>query len=242
MKRKKSLIAIISLSAFLVIGGAVAYYNSTTNVDNKLKTGQFKSEVVEKFTPKDNWEPGDKVTKEVGVENTGTGNIVSRAMWSETWKTADGEDITITSADPRASVVEKEYGNKWIYSNSDGYFYYDGIISSGGRAEDKFLKSIMLSGDVDFAETKKTVVYYSTMTTGEPSKVTNNPETGWAVAPNTGIPNNATYNKTVVTGNGKYASANYTLTITVQVYQANKQAVAGTAFETVVPETYALLD
>lgn len=65
MKRKKSLIAIISLSAFLVIGGAVAYYNSTTNVDNKLKTGQFKSEVVEKFTPKDNWEPGDKVTKEV---------------------------------------------------------------------------------------------------------------------------------------------------------------------------------
>ena len=87
MKRKKSLIAIISLSAFLVIGGAVAYYNSTTNVDNKLKTGQFKSEVVEKFTPKDNWEPGDKVTKEVGVENTGTGNIVSRAMWSETWKT-----------------------------------------------------------------------------------------------------------------------------------------------------------
>ena len=144
--------------------------------------------------------------------------------------------------DPRASVVEKEYGNKWIYSNSDGYFYYDGIISSGGRAEDKFLKSIMLSGDVDFAETKKTVVYYSTMTTGEPSKITNNPETGWAVAPNTGIPNNATYNKTVVTGNGKYASANYTLTITVQVYQANKQAVAGTAFETVVPETYALLD
>ena len=207
MKRKKSLIAIISLSAFLVIGGAVAYYNSTTNVDNKLKTGQFKSEVVEKFTPKDNWEPGDKVTKEVGVENTGTGNIVSRAMWSETWKTADGEDITVTSADPRASVVEKEYGNKWIYSNSDGYFYYDGIISSG-----------------------------------EPSKITNNPETGWAVAPNTGIPNNATYNKTVVTGNGKYASANYTLTITVQVYQANKQAVAGTAFETVVPETYALLD
>ena len=65
----------------------------------------------------------------------------------------------------------------------------------------------MLSGDVDFAETKKTVVYYSTMTTGEPSKITNNPETGWAVAPNTGIPNNATYNKTVVTGNGKYASA-----------------------------------
>lgn len=107
MKRKKSLIAIISLSAFLVIGGAVAYYNSTTNVDNKLKTGQFKSEVVEKFTPKDNWEPGDKVTKEVGVENTGTGNIVSRAMWSETWKTAVGEDITVTSADPRASVVEK---------------------------------------------------------------------------------------------------------------------------------------
>ena len=76
------------------------------------------------------------------------------------------------------------------------------------------------------------------MTTGEPSKITNNPETGWAVASNTGIPNNATYNKTVVTGNGKYASANYTLTITVQVYQANKQAVAGTAFETVVPETY----
>ena len=50
MKRKKSLIAIISLSAFLVIGGAVAYYNSTTNVDNKLKTGQFKSEVGKIYT------------------------------------------------------------------------------------------------------------------------------------------------------------------------------------------------
>ena len=34
----------------------------------------------------------------------------------------------------------------------------------------------MLSGDVDFAETKKTVVYYSTMTTGaNQAKITNNP-------------------------------------------------------------------
>lgn len=242
MKRKKSIIAIISLSAFLVIGGAIAYYNATTNVDNKLKTGQFKSEVVEKFTPKDNWEPGDKVTKEVGVENTGTGDIVSRARWSETWKTADGEDITVTSAEPNASVVEKEYGSMWIYSNSDGYFYYDGIIPAGGKAQDKFLKSITLSGDVDFAETQEIVVYYSTMTADEPSKITNDPETGWAVAPDTGIPNNATYNKTVVTGKGKYASANYTLTITVEVYQANKEAVAQTAFAATVPETYARLD
>lgn len=63
MKRKKSLIAIISLSAFLVIGGAVAYYNSTTNVDNKLKTGQFKSEVVENLHQKIIGNPEIKLLK-----------------------------------------------------------------------------------------------------------------------------------------------------------------------------------
>ncbi|WP_455682402.1 BsaA family SipW-dependent biofilm matrix protein [Thomasclavelia sp.] len=240
MKSKKGLTAIISLVAVLVIGGAIAYYNESTNIKNKLKTGKFQSEVVEKFTPKYDWEPGDKVTKEVGIENTGTGDIVVRAKWSETWATKDG-DITITSSDPSGSVVEKEYGNNWIYNDKDGFYYYDQIIRAGTKASDKFLKSIMLSSDVDFAETKTTVVYYSMMTT-EPIEVTNDPATGWAIALDTSIPDNSTFNKTVVTGTGKYASANYTLTITVQIYQANKEALTDTNFETTVPDTYAKLN
>ena len=240
MKNKKSLVATISLAAILVVGGTIAFYNQSIDVKNKLKTGKFKSEVVEKFTPKYDWEPGEKVTKEVGIENTGTGNIVARAKWSETWLTKDGE-ITVTSSDSSSSVVEKEYGNNWVYNDKDGFYYCDQIIEAGTKANDKFLKSITLSSDVDFTETKTTVIYYSTMTM-EPTKVTNNPTTGWAVAPESGIPDNSTYNKTVVTGTGKYASANYTLTIIVQIYQANKEALVNTNFETTVPDTYAMIN
>lgn len=240
MKNKKSFVAIISLAATLVVSGVIAYYNQSVEIKNKLKTGKFQSEVIEKFTPKYDWKPGDKVTKEVGVENTGTGDIVARAKWSETWITKTG-DITVTSIDSSNSVVEKEYGNNWIYNDKDGYYYYDQIIKAGNKANDKFLKSITLSRDVDFAETKTTVIYYSTMAV-EPTEITNNPATGWTVAPETGIPDNSTYNKTVVTGTGKYASANYTLTITVEIYQANKEALVGTDFETTVPDTYAKME
>lgn len=240
MKNKKSLIAIISLSTILIVGGAIAYYNETLDVTNKLETSKFQSEVIEKFTPKYDWKPGDKVTKEVGIENTGTGDIVARAKWSETWVTRDG-DITITSSDSSNSVVEKEYGDNWIYNDEDGFYYYDQIIKAGTKAGDKFLKSITLSSDVDFAENKTTVIYYSTMIT-EPTEITDNPATGWVVAPKTGIPDNSTYNKTVVTGTGKYASANYTLTITIQIYQANKGALTDTNFETTVPDTYARIE
>lgn len=240
MKNKKSLVAIISLTAVLVVSGAIAYYNQSVEIKNKLETGKFQTEVIEKFTPKYDWKPGDKVTKEVGVENTGTGDIVARAKWSETWITKVG-DITVTSIDSSNSVVEKEYGNNWIFNDKDGYYYYDQIIRAGTKANDKFLKSITLSSDVDFTETKTTVIYYSTMSV-EPTEITNNPATGWKVAPETGIPDNSTYNKAVVTGTGKYASANYTLTITVEIYQANKGALIGTNFETTVPDTYAKIE
>lgn len=76
----------------------------------------------------------------------------------------------------------------------------------------------------------------------EPTEITDNPATGWVVAPKNGIPDNSTYNKTVVTGTGKYASANYTLTITIQIYQANKGALTDTNFETTVPDTYARIE
>lgn len=236
MKNKKSLIAITSLMLIVLVGGSIAYYNQSIAIDNKLKTTSYKTEIVEKFTPDYDWQPGQRVTKEVGVENTGTGSIVARAKWEETWSNG----AKVTSSDPSSSVVAKEYGQKWIY-HEDGYYYYDGVILAGGKSEDKFINSITLSESVDIANTSETVIYYSTMN-DTPTTITNDPKTGWVIAPNGIIPDDATYNKTIVTGTGDYAGANYTLTITVEVYQANKNAVAKTNFETAVPNTFAKME
>lgn len=152
MSKRKIIAFLCSVAAIAMVVGSWAYYTSTNAIENKLQTSQFGNELVEKFTPITDWQPGSAVTKEVGVENTGDYDLFVRVKMSETWTAAGGATVTVASnatgtpnpflpADANTSrqlsatdgliagdgsVVYKKLSASanWYYNQGDGYWYY----------------------------------------------------------------------------------------------------------------------
>lgn len=236
MKNKKSVIASVVLSGALLVVGTLAYFNQTHTVDNKLSTKGFGSDIVEQFTPKE-FNPGSTVTKKVRVDNTGDYNLVARAKWEESWTrgTSNFDSFAYPDVD-NASAVIKGYptNSKWV-NGSDGWAYYNAVIPVGGSSEN-FLESITLKNSMEVVGEAINTYYYTTAA-AEPAKtaVGSDPTKQWVKITKTEFDaldneNNsvkATFKRAEVKSNGLYDGAEYTLTITAQVAQANKEAVQG---------------
>ena len=208
MKNKKSVVASIVLSGALVVVGTLAYFTQTHTVDNKLKTKGFGSDIVEKFT---------------------------RAKWEESW-TRNGEEFKAVAYPDtnNESVVDKNgMSDKWVDGN-DGWAYYNEMIGVNGHTEN-FLTSITLKNSADVVGTDIKNFYYTTAAT-EPDKTSigTDSKTQWVKISEEEFKalddenNNikATFKRAEVKSNGLYDNAEYTLTITAQVSQANKEAAA----------------
>lgn len=227
-KNKKKLAGIVGLLAVTLIGGTMAYYSSSLSVDNILKTKAYGNELVEKFTPEDDWQPGAEVNKDVAVKNTGDYPLLARVTWSETWKKANGDNETVTlkeeKADSEKSQVIKKIveENNWVFDAEDGYYYYNGTIAEDGSVQ--FLDSITLKDNVDMTGNATKKYYYYEGDT-EPTD-----DSEWTeVNEESEIPDTAKYKKVVsVPATDSYGNAEYTLTITTEVLQATKEAVDGT--------------
>ena len=234
MKNKKSVVASIVLSGALVVVGTLAYFTQTHTVDNKLKTKGFGSDIVEKFTPKE-FNPGATVTKEVRVDNTGDYALVARAKWEESW-TRNGEEFKAVAYPDtnNESVVDKNGMSDKLVDGNDGWAYYNEMIGVNGHTEN-FLTSITLKNSADVVGTDIKNFYYTTAAT-EPDKTSigADSKTQWVKISEEEFKalddenNNikATFKRAEVKSNGLYDNAEYTLTITAQVSQANKEAAA----------------
>ena len=233
MKNKKSVVASIVLTGALVVVGTLAYFSQTHTVDNKLNTKGFGSDIVEKFTPKE-FNPGATITKEVRVDNTGDYPLVARAKWEESWTRNNVEIANAAYPDTAGESVVTKTGMhaNWV-DGDDGWAYYSKVIGVNGFTEN-FLSSITLQdGDDVVGETIKN--WYYTKAATEPAKtdIGTNPETQWVkiseaefnALDNETNSTKATFKRAEVKSNGFYDHAQYTLTITAQVSQANKEAV-----------------
>lgn len=88
-----------------LIVGSWAYYTSTSQLDNQLKTQKYGDTLTEKFTPDKDWQPGEEVTKEAKVKNTGDYDLVVRVkLKEEWWRDADGN----SQMDPGESLIKFE--------------------------------------------------------------------------------------------------------------------------------------
>lgn len=234
MKNKRSVLASVVLSGALLVVGTLAYFNQTHTVDNKLTTKGFGSDIVEQFTPKE-FNPGATVTKKVRVDNTGDYNLVARVKWEESWTRGSSTFDVVNYPDTaNASAVTKGYptNSKWI-NGSDGWAYYNAVIPVAGSSEN-FLESITLKNSTDVVGEPINTYYYTTAA-AEPAKtaVGSDPTKHWVVITKAQFDalddeNNsvkATFKRAEVKSNGLYENAEYTLTITAQVAQANKEAV-----------------
>ena len=124
LNRKKGILLLTAAVLILVcgVGGTLAYLiTQTAPVTNTFTPAQVTSQVIEKM---------DGTTKsDVKIENTGNVSAYIRAAIVITWKDKDGYTTM-----PTVPVQGQDYtlninANDW--SQSDGYYYYNGIVAAG---------------------------------------------------------------------------------------------------------------
>lgn len=247
MKNKK-LTAVTGLTAVAIIGGSLAYFNQTMEVENPFATNKYASELIETFTPTegDNWEPGSEVNKDIEVKNTGDYAIITRIKFDETWTRknenapyieGNGLKDEASQLNPNDGLTHGDYSvvkknldttneNKWFYNEDDKYYYFLETVEKGASTG-KFLDSVTLIENADMG-VYETVKYYTTAENVENvTGIGTDPSIEWVVYRDE-MPIDAKHTKTVtqlVNSKEGYADSNYKLTVTAQTVQATEEAV-----------------
>ena len=253
-KRKRLIPAVAAMVAVAIIAGSLAYWNQTHTIENPFETGgKFGSTVIEDFTPRDEWQPGAKVTKAVRVENTGEQDIIVRVKMDEKWirkeetipykefKAEPNGDVYkigqansvdgLTAADNSVVIKHLKANSNWV-DGGDGWYYYNTNLKKK-TSTDNWLESVELLNDLDVGAYE--VLHFVT------ADEEVNENTTW-VAYNPAIeemPKVVNGNEPVLHSKAEvvykkdvddndligYLNSNYTLTITTQTVQATQEAV-----------------
>lgn len=253
MRRKTKVWLATGLLALTVLGCTWAYFTSTSHIDNRLSTKAYGNTITEKFTPRDDWQPGQKVEKVFAVKNTGDSTLVVRVKMEESWTRGSKNLKTLSSVTDKAkiftpnqlstvdglvdsddTVVTKELDTtNWVFH--EGYWYYKSLLTAGNETP-ALLNSITLDKDADMGKYIVTSYYHegTAAPTFEPGGTGDNhtPTGGWkeftGAVPEPKAGNNMIFIRTVSkldsTAIG-YAGADYTLTITAETCQATLDAV-----------------
>ena len=239
-KRSRKLPVAIGLVMVIAIGGVFAYFNQTITVDNPFSTKEYGGEIVEKFTPEEDWEPGEQITKEVTAKNTGDYDLFVRVKFSEKWE-RDGELIDgtdLTSADGGRffpeSAANAVVGGSSVYKNmagltdgswlkkNDGYFYY-GVKLSPGASTSKLLDYVTFCDDAYMGSYTEKMLYAQVTSGTEPG------DGDWTETRPVTAEGMDIYQKKVFEVDPDdmgLAAANYTLTITTEIIQADGDAAS----------------
>lgn len=182
MRRKTKVWLATGLLALAVVGCTWAYFTSTSHIDNRLSTKAYGNTITEKFTPRDDWQPGQEVEKVFAVKNTGDSTLVVRVKMDESWAkggTPPFKTLSSTATDSAeqkkifnvhqgdktdglvaadATVVDKELDTtKWVFH--DGYWYYKSLLTAGNETP-ALLNSITLDKDADMGKYTVTSYYH----------------------------------------------------------------------------------
>jgi alternate signal-mediated exported protein len=244
MKSKKKMKAVVGLLALTLVVGSLAYFSKVMSIDNPFSTKKYGGETVEKFTPKNDWEPGGQVTKEVQAKNTGDYDLYVRVKFDEKWE-RDGQVIEgtkLASSDKSkffpASADTSVTGGSSVYKHlagvldgswkegSDGYYYYDTTLKSGEMTT-KLLDYVTLCKDANMGTYEVSKMMYALVDESVTADQLKDSDYNRTEAPETIPDGMVLYQKKVVSldsENAGLAGANYTLTITTELLQANKDA------------------
>lgn len=252
MKKSKKVKAVVGLLALAMVVGTLAYFSKTMSIDNPFSTKKYGGETVEKFTPKNNWEPGGQVTKEVQAKNTGDYDLWVRVKFDEKWE-RDGnliEGTNLSSIDAAkffpASADNAVAGGSSVYKNlagvidgswidgKDGYFYYKETLKKD-QTTSKLLDYVTLCKDANMGTYEVSEMKYALVDENTTADQLEDSDYTLTSAPPTIPKGKVLYQKKVVSldsNNAGLAGANYTLTITTQLVQANADAATENGWAT----------
>ena len=157
MKSKKSLIAIMLVVVFGVVGTTIAYYSSQDTFTNEFDAGKYKIKTEEVFESPDNWIPGDTTPKEISVTNQGNVDAAVKVCFREKWEDENGNPLPLFNNIGRQIVFLtykhgfKNYWYKDCASNTNCYYYYKKLAP--GETTEGLLESVTFNEFAEFETT-----------------------------------------------------------------------------------------
>lgn len=169
-KRRIKYLVVLGLGIVSVLGGTVAYFTTSTDIQTYFKAAIYQNEITEVFESPDNWTPGTTTSKTVELKNTGSIDMAVRVSYEEQWTSANGNNISLKDANGNvAAIINLNDG--WT-KDSDGHFYYgskDNLTRvKPDEKTNSFIKSVTFNENIKstLKETKsadgKTITYTST--------------------------------------------------------------------------------
>lgn len=148
-RRRRVLGASCILAALIVAGSSFAWFTSKDEVTNRLTaTADYGVTIAEDFTPPNNWVPGQKVDKNVGVVNTGNVDAFVRA-WLE------GE-MRVVNETSEAKATWDATNKKFVNSTDDIIVNANQLQTALVPVTDESLKALNLN----YITTISSVDYY----------------------------------------------------------------------------------
>lgn len=253
MKKSKRVKAVAGLLALTLVVGSLAYFAKEMSIDNPFSTKKYGGETVEKFTPESDWEAGEQVTKEVLAKNTGDYDLYVRVKFSEKWErdneVIDGTSLTSAAKDKffPASVDTSVVGGSSVYKHlvgiegedakwqdgNDGYYYYKTILAPNEMTS-KLMDYVTLCKDANMGSYSVSTKYALVEDTKTADQLADT-DYSLTAAPGEVPEGKVLYQKKVISldpANKGLADANYTLTITTELLQANADAATASGWAT----------
>lgn len=251
MKKSKKVKAVVGLLALTLVVGSLAYFTNTMSIDNPFSTKEYGGETVEKFTPENDWEPGGQVTKEVQAKNTGDYDLWVRVKFDEKWErkgtTIEGTELSSkdkdkffpASVDASATNGSSVYkhlvgvGTDWI-DGGDGYYYYNSALAPKAMTS-KLMDYVTLCKDANMGSYEVSEMKYAMVPSSKTADQLTDDDYNLDAPPTKIDDGYVLYQKKVVSldpKNAGLAGANYTLTITTELLQANADAATANGWST----------
>lgn len=147
---KKKLIIVSAISLFTILGGTLAYFSTTSDLENVFRSGKYQNEIVENFESPTSWTPGTTTTKEVTVKNKGNVDMAVRASYTEKWISADGNELPLKDNDNNSAAIIN-FNDGWEKA-SDGYYYYGSKSNltrlRSGETSSSFINSVTFNENI----------------------------------------------------------------------------------------------
>lgn len=144
MMKKKVLIGLaVFAAAALLAAGAWAWFTATADTASTFSAGTVIISTENTYGNVANWNPGDTNAGKITVENTGSKDIYVRVELTPAWGALAGDDFAADSNLATSNVTLECNTTDWV--ESDGYYYYKGVLSAGEETEN-LLNEVTLAG------------------------------------------------------------------------------------------------
>ena len=127
MKNKKIILFIFII--LLTVGSTLAYFTSSSVLENELTASKYKTVTTEQFTSPSNWSPGDTTPLTTITTNQKSTPVVVRVKLEESWVSENGDPLPLTYNNERVAIINLDNTSDWRFDGT--YYYYVNELDQG---------------------------------------------------------------------------------------------------------------